>query len=37
MVTVPEVKLEISPKIKEIVAKKLGDKYINEPDSLTVE
>jgi len=35
MVTVPEVKLEISPKIKEIVEKKETEKYLEKPDLLS--
>lgn len=37
MVTVPEVKIEVHPKIKEIVAKKESDKYIENPDLISAE
>ena len=35
MVTVPEVKIEAHPKIKEIVAKKETEKYINDPELIS--
>lgn len=37
MVTVPEIKVDIHPKIKEIVAKKESDKYLENPDLITAE
>lgn len=37
MVTVPEVKLEINSKIKDIVSKKQTEKYLNDPQLITAE
>jgi hypothetical protein len=34
MVTVPEVRLEIKPIVKDIVVKKQAEKYLNEPELL---
>jgi hypothetical protein len=36
-VTVPEVKLEIYPKIRDIVAKKEKDRYLNDPELITAD
>ena len=35
--TVQEVKLEIYPKIKEILAKQEKDKYLNNPELISAE
>lgn len=37
MVTVPEVKIQIPPKVKEIVAQKQTEKYLNDPELITQE